>query len=587
MNEVKKSKKKTAKKKIKTPEEKRKIEEKKKDKKFGNAIKKIFTYAGFESISTEGTNFKIGFREHEFDHCFIYENIIVLCERTIGQKDGDHIRKKKESYEVILSYKKEFLDKLREKKPEIDIDNFPENRYIVKYLYFSLNTLDLSSEEEERYSPIKFVDQDTFYYFQNITECLRKSSRYEIFKYLGISQSDIGKKSTKSTSNDFDVTILHPVDVTGYGDVRMVSFMISPADIIENAYVLRKDNWEESMDLYQRMVTKNRINAIRKFVIKGKKTFLNNIILSLPNGVVFKDGDKVVKIDDMGENHCYTMTLKSAFNSIGIIDGQHRVYAYYENNIEDQDEKTISKLRKELNLLVTGIIYPESWSESKKRAFESELFLEINKNPQKVKSDLIMYIEMSKNPFDDASIAREILSNLNNRSVLQGLFQMNSLQKASIKMTSIIKYALKSLVSTDENQENLYKYWEPDFDKSLAKQNFDKRTEYINFCTRILREYFSAIRTIYENEFRDKKSMFLRVISINGFIIGLRLSLKLTEGPKDHDFYIKVFSSHKIDFSKENFEYAGSRYVQFAENTIIKMIFIPFLENKELDTMEA
>lgn len=40
MNEVKKSKKKTAKKKIKTPEEKRKIEEKKKDKKFGNAIKK-------------------------------------------------------------------------------------------------------------------------------------------------------------------------------------------------------------------------------------------------------------------------------------------------------------------------------------------------------------------------------------------------------------------------------------------------------------------------------------------------------------------------------------------------------------------
>lgn len=566
----------------KSPEEKKLLEEKRIKNKFYRNIENIFKYSGFTSYSTEGKNFHLGLRNHELDHCFVYENIIILCERTTGQKNKDHIKHKQETYETILANKDSFLNYLDSEYPNINLKKYSYNRYIIKYLYFSLNKLDISKEEEERFSPIKFVDQNTFYYFQSITDCLKKSSIYEIFKYLNITKSDIGVKLTRSVSNDFDVTILHPVDVTGYNNVRMVSFMISPGDVIENAYVLRKDNWEESMDMYQRMVKKNRINAIRKFVVKGKKTFLNNIILSLPNGLVFKDGDKVVKKENMNESKCYTMTLKNEFNSIGIIDGQHRVYAHYENNVIDSDEIIMSSLRKQLNLLATGIIYPDNWDDHKKRVFESELFLEINKNPQKVKSDLIMYIEMSKNPFDDSSIAREILTNLNNKGVLKGLFQMSSLEKAPIKMTSIIKYALKGLVSTDANQENLFKYWTPEFDKNLIKNDFDYRKKYVDYCTSILNQYFSAIKSNYQDDFENKNSMILRVISINGFLIGLRLSLGLTNGPKDYTYYHNVFSSYHIEFSKEKFKYAGSRYSQFAENIIIDEIFKPYLfKNQE------
>lgn len=369
--------------------------------------------------------------------------------------------------------------------------------------------------------------------------------------------------------------------MTGLKDVRMVSFMISPGDVIENAYVLRKDNWEDSIYLYQRMITKNRINAIRKFILKNKKTFFNNIILSLPNGITFKDGDDHISLDKMNENKCYTMTLKNEYNSIGIIDGQHRVYAHYQNNIDDSDEKEMSVLRKQLNLLATGIIFPDSWNEDEKRRFESELFLEINKNPQKVKSDLIMFIEMSKNPFDDSSIAREIIVRLNKKSVLSGLFQIYSLEKAPIKMTSIIKYALKSLVSIDINSETLFKYWNPDFDKNQVKTDMECRESYIQYCTNILEQYFSAIKSNYSNEFNDSKSMILKVVSINGFIIGLRLSLSLTNGPKDFTYYNKVFDSdERIDFSKENFGFAGSRYAQFAENVILNKIFKKYIEKK-------
>ena len=442
-----------------------------------------------------------------------------------------------------------------------------------------MNKLELSFEEESMYSPIKFVDINTYNYFTNITTCLKKTSIFEIFRYLNVSKKEIGMKTTRTNSNDFNVTILHPTDVTGLEDVRMVSFMISPGDVMENAYVLRKDSWEDSIDLYQRMLTKKRINEIRKFVVKNRKTFFNNIILSLPKGVLFKDGEKIISLEEMDENKCYTMVLKNEYNSMGIIDGQHRVYAHYQNNIDDNDEKTMSILRKQLNLLATGIIFPEGWDDVRKRRFESELFLEINKNPQKVKSDLIMYIEMSKNPFDDASIAREILVNLNNRSVLSGLFQMSSLEKAPIKMTSIIKYALKSLVSTNNEQENLFKYWNPPFDKNLATYDMEYRKEYIKYCTSVLSQYFSAIKNNYFKDFNDKKSMILKVVAINGFVIGLRLSLELTKGPQNYEYYNNVFAYHHIDFSKDNFGYAGSRYAQFGENVIKDKVFKGYIES--------
>lgn len=564
-----------------SPEEKQERQEKLNRKRFCKSIEDIFKNIGFTSFHTEGKEFHLGNRNHEIDHCFKYENIIVLCERTTGQKNIEHIAKKKETYETILNNKSDFLSYLNNTYPEMNIRKYSDGRYIIKYLYFSQKKMDITLEEEARFSPVKLVDLNSYYYFQNITLCLKKTAIYEIFKYLNIQKSDLGIKTTRSVSNDFNVTILHPVDVTGVENVRMVSFMISPYDVMENAYVLRKDNWEESMDLYQRMVTKSRINKIRKFVIKNKKTFFNNIILSLPKGVVFKDGDNVVSEEEMDESKCYTMVLKNEFNSIGIIDGQHRVYAHYENNIEDNDEKEMSVLRKKLNLLATGIIFPDDWDDGKKRKFESELFLEINKNPQKVKSDLIMYIEMSKNPFDDASIAREILINLNNRSVLSGLFQMSSLEKAPLKMTSIVKYALKSLVSTDVNQENLFKYWNPECDKNLVHTNMECRNEYVKYCTNILSKYFSAIKAVYNDDFSNSKSMILKVVAINGFLIGLRLSLKLTSGPQDFQYYHDVFDSYYIDFSKENFNYAGSRYAQFAEEVIIKKVFNSYLNRGE------
>lgn len=78
-----------------------------------------------------------------------------------------------------------------------------------------------------------------------------------------------------------------------------------------------------------------------------------------------------------------TIKLPDKPNSIGIIDGQHRVFAYHESKDDDAD---IAALRIQQNLLITGIIYPEGISDLEREKFEAKLFLEINSTQTNAKS---------------------------------------------------------------------------------------------------------------------------------------------------------------------------------------------------------
>jgi hypothetical protein len=99
--------------------------------------------------------------------------------------------------------------------------------------------------------------------------------------------------------------------------------------------------------------------------------------------------------------------LPYEYNSIGLIDGQHRVFSYYEGG---RDEAKISVLRVQQNLLVTGVIYPSNISRAERSKFEATLFLEINATQTNAKSDLKQAIGVLLQPFSQDSIARRIVN---------------------------------------------------------------------------------------------------------------------------------------------------------------------------------
>lgn len=558
-------------------------------KKYFNSIEEIFKLSGFTSLPVEGEYFNITGRPNcELDHCFILENIIIICEQTTGKKDTDHLLKKQETANIITkndSTKTEFLDFLSEKFNNFK-NKFEINRWKIFYLYFSKNQIDFDSKDKERYNKLKFIDTETFNYFSTMSKCIKKSFKYEILRFLDIKKEDYGKISSSDSSSSHNVSIIYPNDVTGLKNgVGVVSFMMSPEKLIETSYVLRKDSWGDNIGLYQRLLTEKRIKKIRKFVIDKKKTFFNNIIVGLPDSTkIYNEDGKEINVSQLSKYQNCKMSITQDFNTISIIDGQHRIYAYYENNISDTDEEEVAKLRNKLNLLVTGLLFPKEWNEWEKQKFQSEIFLQINRNSKNIEKDVIFHIESTMDPLSSSSIARMIIKKMNEKDPFKDKFELSLVKKSQIKVSSIIQFALSSLVSGNKNSQGFFKYWNPEHSEKPESLNTDLLEEYVAYCSTQLQQYFNAIKDIYKTDWDNLKSYLLKITSINGFIIALNESLKLTDGPKDFKFYKELFSSKNFNFSKGKFPYSGSKYKQFAIEMILPL-FYKKCEEKYIELM--
>lgn len=556
---------------------------------FGSKIKSIFRNLWFQYIKTNWIERFFGDKKWELDYIFLYENIIIVCEDTISKTSEvkDHLKNKSILFSEIEKNKGDFIDWL--KTDYSDTFNFFDeyeniNRYKICYLYASKNPPLLSENDIRLFKPIIIIDDEDLSYFQKITGNIKYSARNEFFRYLALSSNDIWGPLWSSSSDSIKTPIIVPQDNTKLkSGARIVSFMMSAEKLMKNAYVLRKDNWEESIGLYQRLIEKWRIQSIRTFLAKNEETFLNNIIVTLPDGVRFEnDNGEMVDIDMITDFWNYKLIIPDEINSICIIDWQHRIYAHYEWT--DVHEATMKRLRKKLHLLVTGLIFPKTLSSIDRRTAESEIFLNINSNSKPVPPDVLLHIETLKDPFSDVWVARLLLQELNKGSLFTGLFELSLIKKAPIKISSIIKFALRYLVDIKKDRETLFKYWsDPSKDVLMTWTSTEKEAklkEYIEFCSNYLNIYFSTIREIFKDEWEDIEwSKILSTTSINGFILALRGSLRSTN-IQEREYYKKAFSKLAISFRKgdkssdgeDKFPFTSSQYAQFSR-LILKDVF--------------
>lgn len=140
--------------------------------------------------------------------------------------------------------------------------------------------------------------------------------------------------------------------------------------------VLREYNLpQEKEEYYQRLIDKNRLKNIAKFINQGGY-FPANLILSIKKGSTLK----FVKALNLNNNvEVGTLTLGSKYGSLWIIDGQHRLYSYSKTtNQEDQ---------------IPCIAF-----ENMDLAEERKVFLDINKEQKAIDSILIWDLEGTANP---------------------------------------------------------------------------------------------------------------------------------------------------------------------------------------------
>ena len=553
---------------------------------FRKKIRSSFTDAGFTYFSTLDKHFPIGTRTVELDYLFLYENIIVICEdNTKQKKDIDHIRNKNESFAEIRNNKTAFLNWLSNTFPEkaTMVKQYRPERYFLYYIYISQTELEITEDEKNRYSNLLFWDPETLSYFNRMAQCIQHSARYEIFRYLGLKNDEIGFSGSEGGKTTIKAPIIYPQEATGLRNgVRVVSFMMSAEKLLRTSYVLRKDSWEESMFLYQRLIEKDKVKSIRAFLAQKGEAFYNNIIVALPDNVTFEDdAGTPILVENIGDfQHC-KLVLPDEMNSICVIDGQHRIFAHYEAPATEKYELQIAPLRRQLHLLVTGLIFPTEMKEPERKQIQSQIFLDINDNTKKVAPNVLTHIEMVKDPFSDIGLARRVIERLNKKRVFLNRFELSALDESKIKVASIIKFALRYLVTVTpaEGKTSLYAYWQGN-KEAFQQKDEASLNDYIEFCANSIDLYFSAIRDAFKSSWNDPASKMLSVISINGFIIAFNRQLN-KYGVSDYPFYSSCLRKLSIDFSKNGFPYTSSQYRKFSGRILAEAFDFT---NEELET---
>ena len=328
---------------------------------------------------------------------------------------------------------------------------------------------------------------------------------------------------------------------------------------------------------------KKKIKGIRDFIEKKGEAFYNNIIVALPDNVSFEDGSShSVDIDHITslEPNC-KLILPKEMNSICVIDGQHRIFAHYESGTNSKQEQEISELRKQLHLLVTGLVFPKDMTKLERAKIQSEIFLDINSNAKPVQPNVLLHIQKIKDPLSDMSLAQFVIEELNKQQIFKDMFELSSLENGRIKTASIVKFALRYLVTVkpSEERKSLIAFWDGDR-TALTKMDDTAFKNYVDFCVRCLREYFCAIKKNFKQQWEDSNSKMLSVISLNGFIIAYTRQLS-KYGTNNFDFYDDKFAKWEYDFSKENFQYTSSQYRMFSSE-ILKGAFD--FSDEELET---
>lgn len=533
-------------------------------------VRSVFNSSGFKRVGyISDKEFTYNGATSDFDDVYIYENIIILIEYTVSKanKVGDHLKPKKLLYDEIIKDTSAFLDFYEEKFPslkETRNDLFDSDQCKVIVLYCA--KYNVKKKHQDLISGIKYFNYPILKYFKSVAEAVKHSSRFEIFHFLGLDINDIGENSiSASDTNDvYEGSILphsHSNFPKGY---KVVSFYVDPASLLERSYVLRSQGWRDEIGLYQRMIGKTKINAIRKYLHIEGRVFINNIIVTLPSTTKLLDSERnTVDPIKLKKTEPGTIEIPKGYNYIGLIDGQHRVFAYHEGGVF---EDSIAKMRKRQNLLVTGIIYPPKVKPIDKTKFEANLFLEINSTQTNAKSDLKQAIGLMLRPFSSESIAKAVINRLNEMGVLEDMFEKHFFDRNKIKTTSIVSYGLKPIVKLS-GTDSFFSIWDDKNKNELLENNSeDLLFDYISFCSENIDHIITAVKQNIDSSKwttdRKVKNKVLNTTAINGIIICQRLGLE--NGIIGNlEFYKNKFEKiDSFDFS----EYKSSQYGQMGRD---------------------
>lgn len=536
------------------------------------SIRAVFRGMSFERVP-EVAEKQIKFLDQkgELDDCYIYENLILFVEYTTSnsEKTIGHLKHKKIIFDKISENAPAFIAYLRERFSAFDerlSHGYHEDRLRVKIVYCS--RFDFDEAAKKVVDTPAYLDFPLLKYFENVVSAIKLSALPEFLDFLGIDPTEIGENGVVKKPGALDPyhgSIL-PEEASGFPKgYKVVSFYADADSLLKRAFVLRRNGWRGSKGAYQRLIIRAKVEAIRAALKSQGQVSINNVIATLPPDVmpIGKDGH-TVKPTLLTKTEPVTITLPSRPNSIGLIDGQHRLFSYYRAKVDDP---AIAKLRHEQNLLVTGIIYPPNVSALEAERFEASLFRSINSNQTNARRDLLQEIEVILDPFSPIAISKQVISRLSASGPLFGHVERYFYDKGKLKTSSIVSYGLVPLMKLS-GKDSFFSLFPKEKQSLLLDGDGAALDEYIQFSTNLINIFLSSVRAniAAERWTTDIKQprRLLTVTFVNAFLITIRMLIE-----NKHAIEPASLKQALANFDKfQTKPFSSSQYNRMAEKII-------------------
>lgn len=193
-----------------------------------------------------------------------------------------------------------------------------QRRPVVVAVFLQNVHVTTSEKARAREANVHLFDEQDLEYYEHLTSHLGAAAKYQFFADMLPGKQIPG------------LTIRVPAIRARIGGFTCYAFSISPAYLLKISYVSHRSKGKASdVSTYQRMLTKSRLNKIRQY-ISDDGIFPTNIVLNLDGRQTTFDRVQQQQSGqaDADGGVLGWLSIRPAYKSAWIIDGQHRLYAY-------------------------------------------------------------------------------------------------------------------------------------------------------------------------------------------------------------------------------------------------------------------
>lgn len=390
-------------------------------------------------------------------------------------------------------------------------------------------------EEEDREQAavlgITVWDEHQLEYFEAVAEAIGDYAKYEIIHSLGITTSE-----EKDIHRVLAIQIEQPISGS---PVELYMFSTSPERLLRTCTVYRRAAGHA--DAYQRMLRRDRLPNIRKFVSQANAILPTNIVLALSDNVTvqplrqkkFSDAQGQPLVLSKTDFRLVTLSIPMEYASLELLDGQHRLFGF---------ATAEAATKKAFNLVVLGI---RGLTQKSKQG----TFVAINDNSRRMDPNLVAYLKYTKNDVecqkDSELMAIRVVVDLNDQEPFYRKVRLLDVGKQKITLKGFSGYDLRGLLGP----------------RGLLRKQYasNKPAEYVS----ALRTYFSTIRSMFKDQWDNPQTFIIATNrGVSAFLKLLKSLLQTTDAtisPEQVKKYFQPLTTLAWDYQNLSKSYVGSQ----------------------------